>query len=109
LGEIYAKRQDRKALEVVANDIFKLSGGEGPDWARVCDLGRDIDPTNPAYQPGGRPAAGSHAAALSSAPSTDPAPLSTDLDLDLDLDFDLPGDALTDAPAALPPAPSAPP
>ncbi|MHB1113561.1 MAG: type IV pilus assembly protein FimV, partial [Acidovorax defluvii] len=41
LAEIYAKRQDRKALEVVAGDVFKLTQGEGPDWTRVAELGRD--------------------------------------------------------------------
>ncbi|MBT9510724.1 MAG: hypothetical protein IV104_00060 [Acidovorax sp.] len=109
LGEIYAKRQDRKALEAVAGEVFKLTQGEGPDWARVAELGRDLDPENRMYQPGGRPGmaedespslppggfpstftgAGSPAAALPP-------------DLDLDLDLDLPDDALTDAPPAAP-------
>ncbi len=109
LGEIYAKRQDRKALEAVAGEVFKLTQGEGPDWARITELGRNLDPENPLYQPGGRPggdaapqipvggfastmpgAAGAGAAAGAALPS----------DLDLDLDLDLPDDALTDAPAA---------
>lgn len=55
LGEIYAKRQDRKALEAVAQDVFRLTDGQGPDWARVSELGRELDPENPLYQPGGRP------------------------------------------------------
>ena len=44
LGEIYAKRQDRKALEAGAGDVFKLTQGEGPDWARITELGRSLDP-----------------------------------------------------------------
>ncbi len=55
LAEIYAKRHDRKALNAVAQDVFRLTDGEGPDWNRVSDLGRGIDPENPLYQPGGRP------------------------------------------------------
>lgn len=55
LAEIYAKRQDRKALEAVATEVFKLTHGEGPEWGRVADLGRALEPANPLYQPGGRP------------------------------------------------------
>ncbi|MFD2297305.1 FimV family protein [Paracidovorax citrulli] len=55
LAEIYAKRQDRKALGAVAQDVFRLTDGQGMDWNRVADLGRSIDPENPLYQPGGPP------------------------------------------------------
>ncbi|UCV00563.1 FimV/HubP family polar landmark protein [Acidovorax radicis] len=109
LGEIYAKRQDRKAFEAVAGEVFKLTQGEGSDWARIAELGRDLEPENRLYQPGGRPGmaedespslppggfpstfsgAGNAAAALAQPP-----------DLDLDLDLDLPDDALTEAPPA---------
>lgn len=105
LGEIYAKRQDRKALEAVAGDVFKLTQGEGPDWARIADLGRTLDPENPLYQPGGRPGSAADAAPAvpaagfaSTMPGAPGAALPSDLDLDLDLD--LPTDALTEAPAA---------
>lgn len=50
LAEIYAKRQDRKALEATAQDLQQRTQGKGPDWARVSDLGRELDPTNPLYQ-----------------------------------------------------------
>ena len=111
LGEIYAKRQDRKALEAVATDVYKLTQGQGTDWARMVDLGSTLDPDNPLYRPGGPPTAAipnavpadSGFASTFTAPTDHmaPAPLSHDaLDLDLDLDFDLPGDALTEAPSA---------
>ena len=114
LGEIYAKRQDRKALEVVAGDVFKLTQGEGPDWNRIAELGRELDPQNRLYQPGGRPGM-----AEDESPSLPPggfpstftgtgnaAAAATPPELDLDLDLDLPSDALTDAPpvAATPPS-----
>lgn len=116
LGEIYAKRQDRKALEAVAGDVFKLTQGEGPDWNRIAELGRELDPDNRLYQPGGRPgmvddespsvppgnfpstftgAGNGGAAAAAALPP----------DLDLDLDLDLPDDALTDAPSVAPAPP----
>jgi pilus assembly protein FimV len=108
LAEIYAKRQDRKALEAVAGDVFKLTQGEGPDWTRVADLGRDLDQENPLYLPGGRPGA-LHGDAPVAAPSASlssavmaaaPAVATLPPDLDLDLDLDLPEDALSEAPAA---------
>lgn len=108
LGEIYAKRQDRKAFEAVAGEVFKLTQGEGPDWARISELGRELDPENRLYQPGGRPGM-----AEDESPSLPPggfpstfggaSPAATAAlppDLDLDLDLDLPDDALTDAPPA---------
>ena len=120
LGEIYAKRQDRKALEAVAQDVFKLTDGQGPDWARVAELGRELDPENPLYQPGGRPGlagldddgpnagndfASTFTGGRPQAASATSAALPPDMDLDLDLD--LPGDALTEAPPAPPAAPGA--
>ncbi len=108
LAEIYAKRQDRKALEAVAGEVFKLTQGEGPDWARIVDLGRGIEPENPLYQPGGRPGLpedenpsipGAFVSTFTGAPVASAA---LPPDLDLDLDLDLPDDALTDAPPAAP-------
>lgn len=98
LAEIYAKRQDRKALEAVAEDVFKLTQGEGPDWSRIVDLGRGLEPENSLYQPGGRPNASSAHGGTDAAAEGPASALPSDLDLDLDLD--LPTDALSDAPAA---------
>ena len=114
LGEIYAKRQDRKGLEAVAADVFKLTQGEGQDWNRIADLGRDLDPDNRLYQPGGRPGM-----AEDESPSLPPggfpstftgagaagAAAAAALPPDLDLDLDLPDGMLTEAPPATPAAP----
>ncbi len=100
LLEIYAKRRDAKNFESIANEAYKITSGEGPDWQRVCELGLGIDPSNALYQPGGEP---SRAGALSQpaplaavgslAAATTPLPLvpasSAASDLDLDLDFSL--------------------
>ena len=53
--EIYAKRRDLKGFEAVAAEAHRLTHGNGPEWAYICELGRDLDPTNPMYQPGGQP------------------------------------------------------
>ena len=56
LLEIYAKRRDSKAFEVVATEAFGLTQGQGPEWEHACELGKELDPANPLYQPGGSPA-----------------------------------------------------
>ncbi|WP_353506208.1 FimV/HubP family polar landmark protein [Variovorax brevis] len=55
LLEIHAKRRDLRAYEALASDVHKLTGGVGTEWARVVELGRDLDPGNPLYQPGSTP------------------------------------------------------
>lgn len=115
LLEIYAKRRDAKAFEQVASEAYSLTHGEGGEWARICELGQELDPANPMYKPGGHPgvAASAGAAAL---PPADPAypnttrqpataaaaAASSAVDLDLDLDF-----SLGDEPADAAPAPVA--
>lgn len=112
LGEIYFKRQDKKSFEAVAGEVFKLTQGEGSDWQRIVDLGRELEPANPLYQPGGRPGApentmpaplGGGFPSTYPGEGTDAAP--PDLDLDLDLDLNLHGDALTEAPPIAPTQP----
>jgi pilus assembly protein FimV len=91
LLEIYAKRRDAKAFEVTATDAYGLTHGEGIEWEHICELGRELDPSNALYQPGGAPsgsaplvAAGVAAAARARELE---APATTSPDLDLDLDF----------------------
>jgi len=92
LLEIYAKRRDAKAFEVTATEAYSLTGGEGPEWEHICDLGRELDGGNPMYRPGGHPsgaAALTATAATAGAASALDAPASTSADVDLDLDFSL--------------------
>jgi pilus assembly protein FimV len=121
LLEIYAKRRDAKAFEQMASEAYGITRGEGPEWARICELGQDLDPTNPMYQPGGQPsgaaplapaaAAAATGATVASAAAADPftatsaqpaveEPPPSVIDLDLDLDF-----SAGDEPAATAPAP----
>ncbi|KAF1044404.1 FimV/HubP family polar landmark protein [Xylophilus sp.] len=125
LVEIYAKRHDARALEAIAQDAYKLTRGEGPEWRRISELGRETDPGNSLYErsapaaatPAEPPApssvtaaaaatAGVGAAALATEPA--PAPLSVPPELDLDLDLGL-EDVPPPAPAPSPVAEAAPP
>lgn len=55
LLEVYAKRRDTKGFELLATQLFALTRGDGEDWAKAQELGQQIDPENPLYQPGGAP------------------------------------------------------
>ncbi len=114
LLEVYAKRRDTKGFELLATQLYGLTGGQGEDWAKAQEIGLQIDPENPLYHPGGAPAStegdgGRPAAELLGAStmpqSVLPSPSefgasqssSTDFDtstgssgLDLDLDLGLP-------------------
>ncbi len=124
LMEIYAKRRDIKAFEVVAAQAFNLTHGQGPEWAYSSELGRNLDPGNPMYQPGGQAHASTKAteesaqnqAAAAFGSSTIPQMLTAHpevaaapIDFDLDLDFSI-GDepAVTAAPVPAPPVATAP-
>ncbi len=113
LMEIYAKRRDLKGFEVIAAEAFNLTHGNGPEWAYISEMGRDLDPANPMYQPGGQPqlttqaeAAQTPAMAASFGADTIPQMIASSpdaaVDFDLDLDFSL-GD---EPPQASPPTPA---
>jgi pilus assembly protein FimV len=53
--EIYAKRRDAKSFDVLACEVYALTQGTGPAWEQACELGQQLDPANPMYQPGGSP------------------------------------------------------
>jgi pilus assembly protein FimV len=57
LLEVYAKRRDTKGFELLATQLYSLTKGEGEDWTKTQELGRQIDPENPLFKPGGQPAA----------------------------------------------------
>jgi len=108
LLEVYAKRRDTKGFELLATQVYANTRGEGDDWAKVQEMGLQIDPENPLYQPGGQPEpvlnAGGHeveplsASTLPHAAQTTSPPVFTPdsrLDapnsaLDLDLDLEAP-------------------
>jgi len=55
LIEIYAKRRDLKAFEIIAAQALPITNGNGPQWAYICEMGHDLDPGNPMYLPSGLP------------------------------------------------------
>ncbi|MDH0867241.1 FimV/HubP family polar landmark protein, partial [Mitsuaria sp. GD03876] len=55
LLEVYGKRRDIKGFEQLAVQLYAETKGQGEDWLKVQELGRQVDPDNPLYQPGGAP------------------------------------------------------
>ncbi|QHE78327.1 fimbrial protein FimV [Hydrogenophaga sp. PBL-H3] len=120
LLEIYAKRRDARAFEVVATEAFGLTQGQGPEWDRACELGKELDPSNPLYQPGGKPVSktGAVESYAGAGPNTMPFASSTVAatsgaaaaaglgDLDLDLDFSLDDSPVDGYSVAAAPSPS---
>jgi len=119
LLEIYSKRRDAKAFELVATEAYALTHGQGPDWEHICELGQELDPSNPLYRPGGQPAQGAIAAATApavgnfgatTAAQALPVAAAAPVDLDLDLDFSIGDDESSTAPspaaAAMSPQPT---
>lgn len=117
LLEIYAKRRDIKAFEVVALEAFGMTRGEGSEWAYISEMGRNLDSANPMYQPGGQPGATSREAVedshfnstagfgsstISHAIEPQAKEAAGPVDLDLDLDFSLPDEPAGAAPAPVP-------
>lgn len=49
LLEIYANRKSVKQFETLASELYAQTGGVGPDWGKVAELGASLDPANPLY------------------------------------------------------------
>ena len=116
LLELYAKRRDSKAFELLATELHAMSHGVGEDWARAQSLGQQLDPDNALYQTEGRsephegqPSSGGPRGASAPRFALDPSAQEAenlslpDLaagDLDLDLDVGATADDLAMQPAA---------
>ncbi len=72
LLEIYHQRNDARAFETLAEELYATLGGRGNKlWAKVEEMGRKLNPENPMFR-GGAPAAGSKPAAGSNDTRTMP-------------------------------------
>jgi len=52
LLEIYANRKSLKQFETLASELYAQTGGVGPEWEKVSELGASLDPANPLYSGG---------------------------------------------------------
>ncbi len=45
----YAERRNVKGFDEIAQRIWHLSGGHGPNWLHIASIGRQLDPDNPLF------------------------------------------------------------
>lgn len=49
LAAHYAERKNVQGFDEIAQRIYRLSGGRGPNWVHVASVGRQLDPDNPLF------------------------------------------------------------
>ena len=49
LAAHYAERKNVQGFDEIAQRIYRLSGGRGPNWTHVAAIGRQLDPDNSLY------------------------------------------------------------
>lgn len=52
LLEIYLSRKDVKPFDLLATELFKGTGGFGPEWEKAVAMGLQLDPRNPLFASG---------------------------------------------------------
>ena len=88
LLEVYAGRNDIAAFETTAGELYTTLGAQDPVWAKVAEMGRQIEPENPLYQGVSAPAPEEFTATNSNLKAADFAeePISEKPSLDFSLD-----------------------
>jgi pilus assembly protein FimV len=67
----YAERHNVSGFDEIAQQIWHLSAGRGPNWLHIASLGRELDPDNPLYA---SPMEGEEAASTMSGDAVDGTP-----------------------------------
>ncbi|RDU95117.1 hypothetical protein DWV00_30510 [Trinickia dinghuensis] len=49
LAAHYAERKNVQGFDEIAQRIYRLTGGRGPNWTHVASIGRQLDPHNSLY------------------------------------------------------------
>ncbi|MDS4016011.1 MAG: FimV/HubP family polar landmark protein [Candidatus Accumulibacter sp.] len=49
LLEIYLARKDSKPFDLLISELYKATGGVGPDWEKAAAMGLQVDPENPLF------------------------------------------------------------
>jgi pilus assembly protein FimV len=55
LLEIYAASKNMSGFETIAGELYTTLGAEDPTWAKVAEIGIELEPNNPLYQAGASP------------------------------------------------------
>ena len=85
LLEMYATRKDASAFEAIAGELYTTLGVNDPVWAKVAEIGHNMEPENPLYDVSKSVAASALATAkLDASDFSNLPPANTDLDFSLD-------------------------
>jgi pilus assembly protein FimV len=52
LLEMYAASQNNSAFEAISGELYTTLGADSPVWAKVAEIGIQLEPNNPLYQAG---------------------------------------------------------
>lgn len=74
LLEVFASRNDKRAFQSTAQELFGVTGGSGDVWLQAASMGQTLDPENPVY------------ATVATATAAAATSVGTASDLDFDLD-----------------------
>jgi pilus assembly protein FimV len=58
LLEMYAASKNMSAFETISGELYTTLGAEDPTWEKVAEIGIKLEPNNPLYQAGSKPAGG---------------------------------------------------
>jgi len=50
LLEMYAASQNNSAFEAISGELYTTLGADSPEWAKVAEIGIQLEPNNPLYQ-----------------------------------------------------------
>ncbi|MBC7787868.1 MAG: FimV family protein, partial [Methylophilaceae bacterium] len=84
LLEMYATRKAASAFEAIAGELYTTLGVNDPIWAKVAEIGHNMEPENPLYDVTKSVAAAAIAAPKLDASDISSLPTTTDLDFSLD-------------------------
>jgi pilus assembly protein FimV len=108
LLEIFAARNDTSSFETVAGELYATLGASDPNWAKVAEIGRKLEPDNPLYATAAAGAAAAVASSVKAEPTETASggkPASEFADAELigstNLDFSLNSDQSAQAEAPL--------
>ena len=84
LLEMYATRKDTSAFEAIAGELYTTLGVNDPIWAKVAEIGHNMEPENPLYDVSKSAAASALPTPKLDASDFSSLPATTDLDFSLD-------------------------
>ncbi|MES2547275.1 MAG: FimV/HubP family polar landmark protein [Pseudomonadota bacterium] len=88
LLEMYAASKNVSAFETIAGELYTTLGAEDPTWAKVAEIGHNLEPSNPLYQANTAHSAAHGTNEKLQANDFSDSPIASETDLDFTFDND---------------------